>query len=55
MGTIIILGKVLLSLFLIGKGKPESLSLLLLQGFEKEFSHISKDMWKSNYNVLYPK
>lgn len=39
----------------LGKGKPESLSLLLLQGFEKEFSHISKGMWKSNYNVLYPK
>lgn len=38
----------------LGKGSPQKLSLLLLQGFENEFSHISKGMWKSNYNVLYP-
>lgn len=38
----------------LSKGKPESLSLLILQGFENEFSHITKGMWKSNYNVLYP-
>ena len=39
----------------IGKGSPQDLSLILLQGFEDEFSHITKEMWKSNYKVLYPK
>lgn len=38
-----------------GKGSPQNLSLLLLQGFEGEFSHITKAMWKSNYSILYPR
>lgn len=36
------------------KENPQNLSLLILKGFENEFSHITKGMWKSNYNVLYP-
>lgn len=37
-----------------GKGRPEDLSLLILQSFEDQFSPISKEIWKSNYTVLYP-
>lgn len=39
----------------LSKGNPQGLSLLLLKGFENEFSYITKEMWKSNYKVLYPR
>ena len=39
----------------LGGGKPEGLSVLILKGFEKEFSSVSKRIWESNYTVYYPR
>jgi hypothetical protein len=38
-----------------GRGSPEKLSVLILKGFEKEFSPVTVNMWKSNYKVAYPR
>ncbi len=38
----------------LGDGRPGQLSKLILEGFEKEFGHTTKHIWKSLYSVLYP-
>ena len=39
----------------LGQGSPEKLSVLILKGFEKEFSHVAKHIWSSNYSVVFPR
>ncbi|MFK5948135.1 MAG: hypothetical protein QM500_05125 [Methylococcales bacterium] len=39
----------------LGQGKPEILSVLILKGFEKDFSNLSKNVWISTYSVSYPR
>lgn len=39
----------------LGQGSPEKLSVLILKGFEKEFSHVAKHIWVSNYSVAFPR
>jgi hypothetical protein len=39
----------------LGQGKPEVLSILILKGFEKEFSPVSRHIWKSNYSIKFPR
>lgn len=39
----------------LGQGNPEALSVLILKGFESEFSAVTKNIWISNYSVTYPK
>lgn len=39
----------------LGQGSAEKLSVLILQGFENEFSSVSRHIWASNYSVAYPR
>jgi len=39
----------------LGTGKLDVLSVLILKGFEQEFSSVSKQIWASNYSVYYPR
>ena len=39
----------------LGKGRQEDLSVLILKGFENEFSPVSKHIWVSNYSIAYPR
>lgn len=39
----------------LGKGRQEDLSVLILKGFENEFSTVSKHIWVSNYSIAYPR
>jgi len=37
-----------------GDGKPEKLCHLLLTGFESQFGHTTKHIWRSTYSIVYP-
>lgn len=39
----------------LGQGRQEDLSVLILKGFEKEFSPVSKQIWASNYSTVFPR
>lgn len=39
----------------LGQGSQEKLSVMILKGFEKEFSHVTKHIWASNYSVVFPR
>lgn len=38
-----------------GHGSPQKLSIVILKGFEKEFSPVSRPIWASNYSIPYPR
>lgn len=38
----------------LGQGSPETLSQLILKGFESEFNSVTKNIWRSNYSIAYP-
>ncbi len=38
----------------LGQGSPTNLSLMILKGFEKEFSHVTQHIWASNYSITFP-
>lgn len=38
----------------LGEGRPEVLSRLILTGFEDEFGHTTKHIWRSTYSTVYP-
>lgn len=39
----------------LGHGSPEKLSVLILHGFESEFSPVTRHIWASNFSVVYPR
>jgi len=39
----------------LGQGRQEGLSILILKGFEIKFSHLSRQIWVSNYKTVFPK
>lgn len=39
----------------LGQGSPEKLSVLILKGFEKELSPVTKNIWASNYSIVFPR
>lgn len=39
----------------LGQGNPATLSVVILKGFESEFSAVTRHIWASNYSIAYPR